>query len=139
MTPELILAHRFASAWRKPQASELTELLHPETTLYQPHLPPIRGIAKASREFSLFLEWMPNFHGVVDHTVGQDGRLFIEWQMKFPFQRKTISIDAVDSIFIEDDLIKSRVVYFNTLPLIKEIAKSPREWKAYYKYRFAAR
>ena len=137
--PEHILARQFADVWLKPSADELIKVIHSETILYQPHLPPLHGREAAYQEFKRFMDWVPGFYGVVDRYEGDNNLVFIEWQMKFPIGKKVISIRAVDRISIQEGLIKERAVYFNTLPLIKAILGNPGGWRKYLRYRFAKR
>jgi hypothetical protein len=136
MTHELKIVDDFDRVWRKPSADELVSLLHEEVVLYQPHLPPIKGIQDAHLEFVHFLKWMPSFYGEVKHAAQNGNVIFIEWQMNFQLKNVLVPIRAVDRIIIEDHLIRERHVVFNTLPLIKKIITMPSEWSAYYKYRF---
>jgi hypothetical protein len=137
--PTYRIAKAFDEAWRKPSPDELICLIHPNTVLYQPHLPPIHGRENAYREFELFLNWMPLFHGEVKHFVGRDQIVYIDWIMHFTIGRCHVPIRAIDKITLVDDLIHERAVYFNTLPLIKVIARTPSIWLQYWKYRTAKR
>jgi hypothetical protein len=137
--PEYQMALAFQEAWADPTPESLIKLLHRETVLYQPHLPPIRGIGNALREFQLFLEWLPRFRGEVHGFVGEHNVLFIEWTMLFPLGRKDLRVRAIDRITLRDGLIHVRAVYFNTLPLVKQIMRTPGGWPGYWKYRTSKR
>jgi hypothetical protein len=100
--PEYQMALAFQEAWADPTPESLIKLLHRETVLYQPHLPPIRGIGNALREFQLFLEWLPRFRGEVHGFVGEHNVLFIEWTMLFPLGRKDLRVRAIDRITLRD-------------------------------------
>lgn len=136
---EYKIAQGFSEAWQHPTPEKLISLIHPDTILYQPHLPPVRGKENAYREFQLFLNWMPDFYGTVNHFEGANNVVYIDWVMHFKIGRSEIPVRAIDKIVLADNLIKERAVYFNTLPLIKAIAKTPAIWSRYWKYRTAKR
>ena len=58
-------AAAFADAWSAPTPDRLVALLHPDVTLLQPHLPPVRGRDAAHAELQRLLRWMPDLHGEV--------------------------------------------------------------------------
>lgn len=111
-------------------------LLHEDVVLYQPHLPPIRGKAEATQEFKKLLTWLPGLHGVIERASGDDEIVFIEWQLRLPVGKRTISIRAVDRFRLEDGLGTERAVYFDQLDLIKVVLAHPSLWLGYLKYRF---
>src|SRR4029450_12873304 len=135
-TIEEEFAERFAQAWKKPSVEQLVELLHPDVTLYQPHLPVMHGRAAAREEFKRLLDWLPDFHGNVERYRGSEGVVFIEWRMMFPIGKKGVSIGAVDRFVLQDRLAIERAVYFNQLPLVLAILSHPGVWPGFRTYRF---
>ena len=132
---ELDFARRFAEGWAAPTAERLVTLLADDVVLLQPHLPPIRGRAAARAEFERLFAWLPGLHGVVHHARGDDGVLYIEWTMRLPIGRG-LAIDAVDRFLLRDGLGAERTVYFDQLPLIAGVLRSPSAWAGYARYRF---
>jgi SnoaL-like domain len=135
-TIEEEFAERFAEVWKNPSVEQLVALLHPDVTLYQPHLPVMHGRGAARDEFQRLLHWLPGFHGDVERYCGSAGVVFIEWRMVFPIGKKGVSIGAVDRFVLEDGLAIERVVYFNQLPLVITILRHPGVWPGFRKYRF---
>jgi len=132
----LEFAEKFAAAWAKPVPEELVSLLHPDVVLLQPHRPPVRGRDAALREFHRLLRWVPGLHGVIERSSGSGDLLFIEWQMRLPVGRDTISIRAVDRFFLEDALGRERRVYFDQLQFVVAVLRHPSLWRGYLRYRF---
>jgi hypothetical protein len=127
---------RFAEVWRAPTPERLVELLHPDVTLYQPQLPPIRGKAQALREFSRLLAWLPGLHGVVETSSQTGDVVFIEWEMRFRIHRELVSIKAIDRFKIQDELAIERTVYFDQFEFLRAILKHPGLWGGYFRHRF---
>jgi hypothetical protein len=131
-------AKAFADAWSKPTPEKLVALLHPDVVLFQPHRPPIRGRDEALREFRRMFAWIPGFHGVVERSRGDDEVLFIEWQMKVPVGKDTVSVRAIDRFRLENGLGVERAVYFDQLVLIGAVLTHPSLWAGYIRYRFGS-
>ena len=132
---ELDFARRFAEGWAAPTAERLVTLLADDVVLLQPHLPPIRGRAAARAEFERLFRWLPGMRGVVHRARGDDSVLYIEWTMRLPIGRG-LAIDAVDRFLLRDGLGAERTVYFDQLPLIAGVLRSPSAWAGYARYRF---
>jgi hypothetical protein len=127
---------RFADVWRRPSPERLVALLHPEVVLYQPQAPPIRGKDAARREFECLLRWLPGLYGVVERATGDQGLVFIEWQMHFPIGQPGVAIPAVDRFLLQDGLGIERAVYFNQLPLVAATLTHPQMWPGFVRYRY---
>lgn len=134
--PEYEFAQKFAEAWRKPSPENLVALLHPEVTLYQPHLPPIHGKAAAFREFRRLLRWLPALRGEVDQFRGSDGVVFIEWRIIYPIGKEGFTVQAVDRLTLQEGLAIERAVYMDVRRLMLLIIFHPYLWPGYLRYRF---
>jgi hypothetical protein len=127
---------RFAAAWAQPTPEGLVALLQADVVLIQPHQPPIRGRDAALREFRRLLGWLPAFHGEVTRWSQSGDTVFIEWKMRLPLGRRTITIPAVDRFLLRGGLAAERVVYFDPMRLVAAVAAHPSLWAGYLKYRF---
>ncbi len=121
--------------WERPSPELLAGLLHPDAVLYQPHTAPIRGRAAALEEFRRLFRWLPGLRGEVEKYAGHDGRVFIEWQMKFPIGARGTPIKAVDRFVLRDGLGIERAVYFDQLRLLTAVLKHPRVWPGFLRNR----
>lgn len=130
-------AQRFAEAWAQPTPERLVALLHDDVVLRQPHLPAIRGKTAAQREMRRLLHWLPELHGIVDRTAGDDRVLYIEWRMKRSRSSRD-AVPAVDRFFLRDGLAAERVVYFDQLRLMRQVLANPGLWPGYMRYRYGA-
>ena len=126
-------ARRFADAWSAPTPEGLVALLHDDVVLLQPHLPPIRGKAAALAELSRLLKAAPELHGEIERTSGADGVVFIEWRMKLAKDHR--GIHAVDRFLLKDGLGVEREVFFDQMALMAALAKRPRLWPGFIRYR----
>lgn len=126
---------RFAEAWANPTPERLVALLHPDVLLRQPHRPPVRGKPAALEEFRRLFAWLPGLHGVIDRAVDAGDIVFIEWRMQMPVGSDIISIPAVDRFRLKDGLGFERVVYFDQMALVAALARHPRLWPGYVRYR----
>lgn len=104
--------------------------MHADCTLYQPHKAAIKGKQAAIREFERLLSAFPGFSGEVERSLSSGDLVFIEWKMKIPLGKKTISIRAIDRIITRDSMIYERRAFFNTGLLIRRLAANPRYWPA---------
>ena len=134
-SPELTFADQFAAGWAAPTTERLLALLTDDVVLYQPHLPPLRGKDAARAEFDKLFRFLPGLHGTVHRARGDGGVVYIEWTMRFPIGRG-VAIDAVDRFYLRDGLGAERTVYFDQVPLIAGVLRSPSAWAGYLRYRF---
>ncbi|WP_165797479.1 nuclear transport factor 2 family protein [Solimonas fluminis] len=130
-------AEQFAQAWARPTPAGLVALLQPDARLLQPHQPPIQGREAALEEFRRLLAWLPALHGEVTRWSQSGDTVFIEWRMRLPLGRRTITIPAVDRFLLRDGLGAERVVYFDPMRLVAAVLSHPPLWPGYLKYRFA--
>lgn len=116
---------RFAEAWANPDPDRLAALAHPEVELVQPMLPVVRG-RQAWRHATLrLLALAPDLRGEIDGWSASGEDILIEWRLRGTLAWRPFEWPLVDSIRIEDGLVRRRVAYFDSLPLILEGLKRP--------------
>ena len=130
---------RFAEVWAEPTADKLTELLHPDVVLYQPHLKVIRGKDAARAEFERLFRWLPGLHGEVERSAASDGVVFVEWKMRCPIGNAEVTLRTIDRFLLQDGLAIERAAFFSQLPLLSYVAGHPATWPGYLRYRLARR
>jgi hypothetical protein len=126
---------RFAHAWEAPSPERLTELLHENVVLVQPHAPAIRGREAARRDFARLLRWLPALRGTVDRSAAAGDTIFIEWRMHFPIGARGVTVPAIDRFRLEGDLAIERCVFFDQVPLVLSVLAHPRHWSRFVRYR----
>lgn len=129
--------NRFAEVWASPTPEALVALLADDVVLRQPHRPALQGKAAALREFKRLLRWFPGLHGVVERASDDGETVFIEWCLRLPIGGELLSWRAVDRFRLRDGLAVERVVYFDQLALISVLARYPRLWPGYVRYRLS--
>jgi ketosteroid isomerase-like protein len=122
---------RFAEAWSRPTGARLAALCHPDVRLVQPMMRETRGNTAGERAFDQLLELVPDLHAEVHrHGVTEDGVL-IEFSLIGTLARRPYSWHVVDRITLEDGLVRERISYFDSLPLLLESLKAPRKAPAF--------
>ena len=125
---------RFADYWTDPTPERMAELLTDDVTLIQPLSYPMVGLAAAQEEFRGLLQWIPDLRAEVTGWGGKDESLFIQFTLSGTIGRNTkLSWPVVDSFEIVGDKARKRVAYFNALPLLLTILRTPSAWWSWYR------
>ena len=119
---------RFAEAWAEPTPERLLALLHPDVRLVAPLMATTVGHEEARREFSRLLELVPDVHGTVERWAGEGELVFIEFVLAGTLGRRPIDWRLVDRFRLEGGLGIERISYFDPLPLMVAIARTPSAW-----------
>ena len=117
---------RFESYWRAPSPERLSELLADDVMLRQPLGPPTHGIAAARVAFARLLGAVPDLRAVVDRWGAADDAVFIEFRLRGTIGRRMVEWPAVDRFTLRGALATERVSYFDALPLLGPVLRSPR-------------
>jgi ketosteroid isomerase-like protein len=124
----------FTRAWAHPRVDDFVALLHPEVTLYQPVTMPIHGRDAAREEFTRLLRWLPDLHGIVDHSTVDGDVVLIAWRLRFTIGAP-YELRIIDRIVVADALIREREAYYDSLGLMLTLLRRPGAWAGYLRYR----
>lgn len=117
---------RFASYWEAPDPRRLHELLTEDVTLRAPLGPTTHGLPAARAAFTRLLGTIPDLHAVVDRWSARDDTVFIEFRLRGTIGGRMVEWPAVDRFTLRGDLATERVSYFDALPLLGPVLRSPR-------------
>ena len=129
-------ARAFEAAWADASAARLAALLHPEVTLYQPTVPPLRGRNAALRDFTALFRWLPGTRATVDHSMTLGDTCYIAFRLQFPIGDGRLEVRAVDHFVLKDGKAYSRRAHFDPMPLVVAVAVRPWLWWGFLRYRF---
>jgi hypothetical protein len=124
---------RFATAWASPTPDRLNSLLHPDVRLVQPLEGELRGQAAVASMWRRVFGLIPDLAGEVVDWAERDGFLVISIRLRGTLGRRPLDWISSDHIRLEGGLARERVAYFDPLPLVAAVLRSPRLWP-----RFAA-
>ena len=131
----------FTRGWRAPGgaesfASHFREMLAEDVRLIQPQLPPIVGRRAFEEEFvrPLFA-LMPDIRGEVESWAARDGTLYIELTLRGTLGGRPLSWRVCDRVTLRDGVAIERESYFDSLPLLAAVLRTPRSWPRYLRVR----
>jgi ketosteroid isomerase-like protein len=127
----------FARGWRAPGgreafASHFREMLAEDVRLIQPQLPAIVGRRAFEEEFvrPLFA-LMPDVCGEVERWAARGDELFIEMTLHGTLGGRRLSWRVCDRVTLRDGVAVERESYFDSLPLLVAVVRTPRSWPRY--------
>jgi hypothetical protein len=124
---------RFEETWADPSPERLNALLHADVRLVQPLEREIRGHAQATAAWKRSFGLIPDLRGEVLEWAERDGFLVISIRLHGTVGRRPVEWISSDHIRLEDGLVRERIAYFDPLPLVGAVLRSPGVWP-----RFAA-
>lgn len=119
---------RFIEAWAHPKLEGFAALVHPDVVLEQPMMPRMVGAGAQREGFRRLLEGFPGLRGEVLSWSGTSERLFIELRLNVP-GRRPLEWTVVDRIRLEDGLVRERITYMDSLPLLLGVLTRPWLWR----------
>ena len=124
---------RFADFWSAPTPGRMGEILTEDVTLIQPMSHPMVGLVAAQDEFRALYRWIPDLRAEVTHWAGQGGTLFISFTLTGTLGRNTkLYWPVVDRFELVGNKAVKRITYFDALPLLWTILKTPSAWWAWW-------
>ena len=127
----------FTRGWRAPGgpqafASHFREMLAEDVHLIQPQLPAIVGRRAFEEEFvrPLFA-LMPDVRGEVERWAARGEELFIEMTLHGTLGGRRLSWRVCDRVTLRDGVAVERESYFDSLPLLAAVVRTPRSWPRY--------
>ena len=134
MNPDLEhFVHAFADAWSRPDLDRFTALWHPEIRLTAPLAGTTVGHPASREAFRRTLELLPDMKGEVTRWSGSDDLVFIEWTASATYAGESVSWPVVDRWLLADGLGLERVAYFDSLPLVRLVARHPAWWARWWR------
>jgi hypothetical protein len=121
---------RFIVAWAAPTVERLEALLHPDVVLEQPMMPRMAGLDAAREGFGRLLGTFPGIHGEVLHWSAEDDVVFIEMRMIVPAGGRPLEWELTDRIKLEDGLVRERITYMDSAPLVLGVLTRPALWRS---------
>lgn len=124
---------RFTEFWARPRVQDLSTLLTPDVVLIQPLTPRLEGLAAAQADFAKLFNWLPDMHGMIDGWSARDSTLFIEFRLACTLKGQYIEWPAVDRMTLRGDKASERISYFDPLPIVLKLGKTPRAWPSWWR------
>jgi limonene-1,2-epoxide hydrolase len=121
---------RFIAAWADPKVEKLQELTHDDAVLVQPMMPRMVGREAAREGFGRLLALFPGIHGEVLRWSAEGNELMIEMRMTVPAGSRPLAWDLVDRIELEGGLVRERITYMDSLPIVLGVLTRPALWAA---------
>jgi ketosteroid isomerase-like protein len=125
-------AEFFAAGWAigatDPEAfyEHFSARFHADALMIQPIVPTTRGPKALREQFAPVFAAMPDLRGEVVRWGETSDGVLIELTLRGTFGGRPLEWTVVDRIVLEDGLIKERVSYFDSVPLVKAMASRPR-------------
>ena len=124
---------RFADFWADPSPDKMSTLLTEDVVLIQPMSAPMSGIEAAKAEFAKLFSWLPDLRAAVDGWGVNGDTLFIEFRLMATIGGRRVEWPVVDRFAMRGDKASKRVTYFDSLPLVLQLLKTPSAWPAWWR------
>jgi hypothetical protein len=121
---------KFIAAWSDPSVEKLQEVTHDDVVLVQPMMPRMVGRDAAREGFGRLLALFPEIHGEVLRWSAEDNLVMIEMRMTVPAGSRPLAWDLVDRIELEGGLVRERITYMDSLPIVLGVLTRPSLWAA---------
>jgi hypothetical protein len=121
---------KFIAAWGDPSVEKLQELTHDDVVLVQPMMPLMVGREAAREGFGRLLALFPGIHGEVLRWSAEGDLVMIEMRMTVPAGQRPLAWDLVDRIELEGGLVRERITYMDSLPIVLGVLARPTLWAA---------
>jgi ketosteroid isomerase-like protein len=122
---------RFIEAWAEPQLDRFMALMRPDVVLEQPMMPRMVGIDAAREGFRRLIEGFPGIRGRVLRWSADGDVVFIEMRLTVPAAgRRPLEWDLTDRIELDDDLVRERITYMDSVPIVLGVLTRPALWPA---------
>lgn len=118
------------AAWADPKVELLQELTHDDVVLVQPMMPRMVGKEAAREGFARLLALFPGIRGEVLRWSTEGDLLMIEMRMTVPAGSRPLAWDLVDRIELDDGLVRERITYMDSLPIVFGVLTRPSLWAA---------
>ena len=124
---------RFANFWADTSTEKMSTLLTSDVLLIQPLSAPMSGLEAARAEFSKLFAWLPDLRATIDGWGVNGSALFIEFRLAATVGGKRVEWPVVDRFVMRGNKASKRVSYFDALPLVLQLLKTPSAWLGWWR------
>jgi hypothetical protein len=139
---------RFKLAWATTNgpaafAEHFRSLLSPDVRLLGPQLPPLRGFEAFEQSFvEPMFSLIPDIHAEVERwatsdNAASDATIYLEVTLRGTIGRYPLSFRACDRLTLRDGIATERESYFDPLPLLLGVLRSPSAWPRFVRLQLA--
>jgi hypothetical protein len=127
---------RFEEFWQAPAPERLDTVLAPEVRLSAPMVASTHGLQAGKRAFADLFELIHGMSTEVHRWGATSDGVMIEFTVRGSTGGSSISWESVDRFVLnEDGLATERFTYFDSLPLVLALARTPRAWPSFTRSR----
>jgi hypothetical protein len=119
---------RFQVFWSDPHSVPLSTLLTPDVALVQPLTGWKFGLPAAEAWRRRLLSAMPSLRAEVEGWSASRDLLFIAIRLRAREPAYELEWSAVDRFRLRAGFAEERITYFDSLQLLKQVARQPRTW-----------
>jgi hypothetical protein len=127
---------RFAEFWQAPVPERLDTVLAPSACLSAPMVRTTCGLEAGKSAFAELFELIPDMTVEVDRWGATSDGVLIEFTVRGTPGGSPISWQSVDRFVLDEDgLATERFTYFDSLPVVLDLARRPRAWPGFARSR----
>jgi hypothetical protein len=127
---------RFEDFWRAPSPELLHTVLSHSVRLSAPLLRTTYGLPAGKLAFAALFELIPDMTTTVHRWGATSDGLIIEFTAHGTIAGTPVSWPSIDRFVLDaDGLATERFTYFDPVPLLLKLARSPRAWPAFARSR----
>lgn len=127
---------RFAEFWKAPTPDRLDTVLAPNARLYAPLTPTTYGLEAGKRAFADLFELIGDMRAEVHRWGAATDGVLIEFTVTGRAKGVPVSWESVDRFVLDEDgLATERFTYFDSLPLVRSVARHPTVWPGFVRSR----
>ena len=125
---------KFIDYWSAPTAERMSEILTTDVTLIQPLSHPMIGLTAAQEEFRRLLKWLPDLRADITNWGENGSTLFITFTLSASLGRNTkLHWPVIDQFELDGSKARKRITYFDTLPLLWTMIRTPSAWWSWWR------
>jgi hypothetical protein len=124
-------------------AEHFRSLLAPDVRLLGPQLPPLKGYEAFERSFvEPMFSLIPDIHAEVERwaasdSATSDATIYLEVTLRGTIGRRPLSFRACDRLTLREGIATERESYFDPLPLLLGVLRSPSAWPRFIRIQLA--
>jgi ketosteroid isomerase-like protein len=131
---------RFEDFWSAPTPERLDIVLAPDARLSAPMMPTTQGLKEGGRAFADLFELVSDISIEVHRWGATADGVLIEFTVRGTAAGAPVSWESVDRFVVgENGLASERFTYFDSLPLVLNLARRPKAWPAFVRSRLKRR
>lgn len=131
---------RFEDFWSAPAPERLDMVLAADARLCAPMVPTTHGLDAGKQAFADLFELIGDMRVDVHRWGATSDGVLIEFTVSGTASGVPVSWESVDRFVLNDDgLATERFTYFDSLPLMLNLARHPKAWPGFVRSRFKRR